>query len=271
MSASSLLLIALCAVTPLFLGVYLLAFRLRNFGIVDVAWAGCFAPLALLYAVAGSGAFMHRVLAALLACIWSVRLALHLGRRVASHHPREDGRYAKLREEWAQHLHLKMGGFFVLQGLLVVLLSLPFALLATVPRGNFGYLEAASLLLVLLSVTGEALADSQLEAFKLDPSRRGKVCDRGLWRWSRHPNYFFEWLVWVGFALAAMAHPSGWLAWLCPLLMLWFLTRMTGIRYTEEQLLRSKGEAYRNYQLRTSAFLPWPSRRQDSTTNPSRS
>jgi len=258
MSATQLLLVSLCTVPPFFLGVYLLGLRLRNFGIVDVAWAGGFAPMVLFYALAGAGDSTHRFLIGAIACAWSLRLATYLGLRVASHHPQEDGRYATLRREWASNLHLKMGTFFVVQGLLIVVLSLPFALVASSGQGELGAWDYAAITLFLMALAGESLADAQLRAFKANPAMRGRVCDQGLWGWSRHPNYFFEGLVWVSFALAATPLPHGWLAWLSPLLIYWFLTRVTGIRYTEEQLLQSKGAAYRDYQQRTNAFIPWP-------------
>jgi len=269
MSPLTLLLIALLGALPVFLAIYALGLRLRNFGIVDVAWAGGFTPIVILYACAGGGDGFHRWLLAVLVSAWSLRLALHLGLRVARHHPKEDGRYASLRREWAPRLHRRMGGFFLFQAILLVVLSMPFALVASASQASFTHWDLAALILVALAVGGEALADAQLDAFKRKPSNHGRVCEAGLWGWSRHPNYFFEWLVWVGFALAAVPVPYGWLAWLSPLLMLWFLTRVTGIRYTEEQLLNSKGDAYRAYQQRTSAFIPWPPQRPRTHLNPS--
>jgi steroid 5-alpha reductase family enzyme len=101
------------------------------------------------------------------------------------------------------------------------------------------------------------VADQQLKRFRQDPANKGKVCQTGLWNYSRHPNYFFEWLVWVAFFLAAAATPLGWLTVYCPALMLYFLFRVTGIPATEEQSIRTKGEAYREYQRTTSVFVPW--------------
>jgi steroid 5-alpha reductase family enzyme len=108
-----------------------------------------------------------------------------------------------------------------------------------------------------MSLSGEALADRQLESFKRDPQNRGRVCDVGLWRYSRHPNYFFEWLIWLSYALYASTSPAGWAAWIAPALILYFLLRVTGIPATEAQALRSRGDAYRRYQARTSPFVPW--------------
>jgi steroid 5-alpha reductase family enzyme len=118
-------------------------------------------------------------------------------------------------------------------------------------------LEYAGIALWLVAVIGESIADAQLAAFKRDPANRGHVCQRGLWNYSRHPNYFFEWFVWVAWAVYALASPFGWLAMICPVLMLVFLLRVTGIVATEAQALRSRGEEYVRYQQSTSAFVPW--------------
>ncbi len=260
MSASTLLLWAWPIASVAFGLLFFAARRLRNFGVVDIAWAGGFLPLAAFCALRGEGAVIHRVLIGVMMGAWSLRLALMLGDRVWRLHPEEDGRYVQLRKEWADRLDATMAGFYLLQAQLLVLLGLPAALAAGNAAPNISAWEWAGAALWLVALAGETLADAQLAAFKRDPANRGKVCDRGLWRYSRHPNYFFEWLVWIGFALVATPAPHGWMAWACPLLMVFFLLRVTGIRYTEEQLLRSKGAAYRAYQERTSAFIPWPPR-----------
>jgi steroid 5-alpha reductase family enzyme len=109
----------------------------------------------------------------------------------------------------------------------------------------------------LVALAGEGLADFQLKRFKADPANAGKICQSGLWNYSRHPNYFFEWLVWVGFFVFAWDSPGGCLTVLCPGLMLYFLLHVTGIPITEEFSVKSKGDAYRQYQQATSAFVPW--------------
>ena len=173
------------------------------------------------------------------------------------HHPTEDGRYQQLRRDWGEQLGVKMFFFFQAQAVLLVVLTVPFLLAARNPAPGWHPLEIAGLVLWLVALGGEALADAQLARFKRDPANRGRVCAVGLWRLSRHPNYFFEWLVWIAYALFASASPWGWTTFYCPALMLYFLLVVTGIRYTEDQLLRSKGDAYRAYQRRTSAFIPW--------------
>ncbi|MBK9772272.1 MAG: DUF1295 domain-containing protein [Candidatus Obscuribacter sp.] len=119
--------------------------------------------------------------------------------------------------------------------------------------GNWQYL---AICIFVLALAGEGLADSQLESFKKDPANRGKVCQSGLWQYSRHPNYFFEWLVWVAFLFFVCNYPAGLYSFYCPAMMYFFLTRVTGIKATEEQALRTKGDAYKKYQESTSAFFP---------------
>jgi steroid 5-alpha reductase family enzyme len=109
----------------------------------------------------------------------------------------------------------------------------------------------------VIAFLGELTSDAQLARFKKDPKNKGRVCDVGLWRYSRHPNYFFEWLIWMSFATVASSAQWGYVGFVSPALILYFLLRVTGIPATEEQALRSKGEAYRKYQRTTSVFVPW--------------
>ena len=258
MSTIILLCLALAAVCSGFALLFLVARRLNNFGIVDVAWSLGFTPLAAFYGHFGGGAFSRRLLITTMAGLWSLRLGGYLARRVLGHLKTEDGRYRQLRLDWAANLNVKMAQFFQFQALLLVALAAPFLLAARNPAPSLHPLEIAAAALWLFALFGETLADAQLAAFKRAPANRGRVCDSGLWRWSRHPNYFFEWLIWVAFALFALASPWGWIALYCPALMLFFLLKVTGVKYTEDQLLRSKGEPYRRYQECTSAFVPWP-------------
>ena len=237
--------------------VYLVARALDNYGIVDVAWAYAFGALATFYAMAGAGWGVRRALLATLVALWSLRLGTHLLVRVASHHPVEDSRYGQLRRDWAAVFHPKMFGFFQLQAVSVVGLGLGFSFSVQNDAPRLLPLEIAGAVLWLLALTGESVADAQLAAFKRNPANRGLVCDAGLWRYSRHPNYFFEWLIWVAYFVFALASPWGWLAVIGPAGILFLLLRVTGIPLAEAQSLRSRGDAYRRYQERTSAFVPW--------------
>lgn len=248
---------ALAGLCGLFGLLYLVARRIDNYGIVDIVWSYAFALLAGYYAIFSVGWLPRRGLIAGLAVVWSLRLGTHLARRVIGHHPVEDGRYVQLRKDWAGNFAPKMAGFFQMQAASVVLLGVPFLLPALNSSPQFHPLEIAGALLWLVAILGESLADTQLAGFKRDPANRGRVCAVGLWRYSRHPNYFFEWLIWVSYFVFALASPWGWIAVLSPAIILYLLLRVTGIPLTEQQSLRSKGDAYRRYQEVTSAFVPW--------------
>jgi steroid 5-alpha reductase family enzyme len=216
-----------------------------------------FIPLALLYRIFGDGEPARQNLITLMVLLWSARLGSHLWKRVMGHHPEEDGRYRELRAAVEGHENFFFFWFFQAQALLLAVLSLPILLADFDPRVSLGFSDVLGFVVWLVALVGESLADRQLAAFKADPANKGKVCSAGLWRYSRHPNYFFEWLIWVSFFFFALPAPWGWTTILCPALMLYFLLRVTGIPYTEEQSLRSRGLAYRQYQRSTSAFVPW--------------
>ena len=249
------LLVGSVAVCGLMLLLWLIHLPLRNASIVDPGWASCLVLLAAIDAAIGGGYRVRALWTATMAALWGLRLALYLLSRVLGHP--EEGRYVQLRRDWGGNLPLKFLLFFQFQALLAVLLSLPFLLVSINRSPHLSILEFVSSGLWLVAWIGESAADFQLLRFKSNSANRGVICRVGLWKYSRHPNYFFEWLIWMAFALFALASPYGYLALFAPLLMLYFLFRVTGIPATEEQALRSKGEAYRQYQLTTSAFVPW--------------
>jgi steroid 5-alpha reductase family enzyme len=228
---------------------------LRNASVVDPGWAMGVAMLAVIYA-AVCGGTPRAWLIATMAGLWGVRLSLYLLLTRVIGHP-EEGRYVQLRKEWGGNLPLKFLAFFEFQALLCVILSGPFLLAAMNPRAEMSGFEIAGAILWFFAFIGEIAADSHLAAFKRNPANRGKTCQQGLWRYSRHPNYFFEWLIWVAYAVFALGSPYGYLAFFSPALMLFFLYRVTGIPATEAQALRSRGEEYRRYQATTSEFVPW--------------
>lgn len=229
---------------------------IRNAAVVDVGWAAGLGILAVYYASAGPGYAARRYAIAAMAAIWSFRLAGYLLFVRVLGHP-EEGRYVQLRAEWKTRLPLRFFFFFEFQALLDLVLSLPFLIACLDPRAPLGILEKAGAAIWLMGIAGEAVADAQLNAFKKNPANKGKTCRAGLWNYSRHPNYFFEWTVWVGYAVFALGSPGGWLGLLSPALILYFLLKLTGIPATEAQARRSRGEEYRQYQRVTSAFVPW--------------
>jgi steroid 5-alpha reductase family enzyme len=240
-------------------GAWLRQRRTHNAGIVDVLWAASLGVLALAYALFGDGWAPRRVLVAVLAGLWSARLTLHLAHRVRTE--REDGRYAALRSRLADRFDRWMLVFFQAQALLATALSLVFLVPALAEHAGWRVWDALAVLVWIVALTGETLADRQLQAWRADPSNRGKTCRSGLWRFSRHPNFFFEWLHWIAYAVLAIGLPFGWAVWLAPASMLFLILRVTGIPPTEEQALRTRGDDYRAYQRTTSAFFPWPPRR----------
>lgn len=232
--------------------------RLNNAGFVDVAWSYGFAVVVAMYAAMGPGDPLRKGLIMAMVGVWSLRLGTHLLIRVAGHHPTEDARYAALREAFPKRVWLMFFGFFLLQGLLIGILSAPFAVACANPAPGLGPWEIAGAALWVLALGGEVLADGQLKRFRADPANKGRVCQTGLWRYSRHPNYFFEWVIWVAFFVFACGSPWGWVTFFCPLIMLHFLLNVTGVPPAEEQSLKSRGDAYREYQRTTSVFVPLP-------------
>ena len=233
--------------------------RIRDASHVDVAWAVLIACCAILYALLADGDTGHRVLAAALASVWGFRLGAYLFlKRILG--KEEDGRYQELRRRWGPHANRNFFVFFQAQALFVVFFSLPFAFIAQSDESGLGTLEWVGIAVWAIGNAGTILSDYQLAQWRGNPENRGKTARAGLWSWSRHPNYFFEWVNWCGIALVASATPWGWLSWLVPAGLLYLLFKVTGIPETEAQALRSR-EDYAEYQRTTSVFVPLPTRR----------
>ncbi len=250
--------IGTAAAFVLFALTWLLSLKLNNFSFVDVTWSYALAFIAPLYALLGGGFMQRKIIAVTIALVWSARLGTYLLIRVKGHHPHEDARYAVLREKWKDGLAKNFFFFFQAQALLIVLLSVPVLLACLNPTPELGLIEMIGAIVWLVGICGEGLSDAQMQRFKADPASKGKVCQVGLWHYSRHPNYFFESVVWWGFWLFACGSPWGWITLYAPAMILYFLLRVTGIPLTEECSVKSKGDAYREYQRTTSAFVPWP-------------
>ncbi len=236
-----------------------IAQRTRNAGIVDVGWALSFTAVVALFGAQAHSARDAYLPIGVIVVLWSTRLGCYLIDRGAVFGP-EEGRYVELRRRWALGAPRKFYVFFQAQALLTGILSTAFIVpfLATPTDG--GVLRAIGASISLMGIVGEAASDATLARWKRDPANRGKVCDIGLWGYSRHPNYFFEWFVWLGFAVYGLAFVDngGWIALLGQGLIFATIWKVTGIPATEEQALRSKGELYRDYQRRVSKFVPLP-------------
>lgn len=249
-------------------GVVLLTMRLTfayaenidNYSVVDTTWSANFCLLVVCFALLSDAPWVHRGLVLVPVSLWSLRLAWHLHQRM--HNKPEEGRYVELRRRWSYPDPAKfkpqMQRFYRLQAYSNVILSLPMWLVTQNQQATVHWLEWIGGAIMILSIAGEALSDAQLSAFKADRTRQEAVCQRGLWNYSRHPNYFFEWLFWVGLSCESIViGPWGLLGPVMACIMLYLLLNVTGIRATEEQALRSKGAAYAEYQRTTSRFIPW--------------
>lgn len=228
-------------------------------GIVDIMWTAGVGVLGVSFALLANGYAARRILIALLIGGWSWRLAYYLFARVLS--LPEDGRYEKMKRDWGDKAQSRMFAFFQIQAFWSVLFAAPVLVAATNTRQPLGWMDALGLAIWIIAVQGERLADRQLAAFRSNPANRGGVCDTGLWRYSRHPNYFFEWIHWWSYVAIGWAAPNGWLTLFGPAVMIFFLFKVTGIPPTEANALASRGERYREYQRTTSVFFPWPPRK----------
>lgn len=244
------------ATAVMFVGVWFVCHKINNAGYIDVAWAFCIGAWAIAAAVVFQDGSGRSYFVALMGAAWAFRLAWHLFSRLYG--KEEDGRYAHMRAHFASKSPLAFFIFFQLQAGFVVLFLAPMIAAMNI-AGPLGWREGLAAVIWLIAMRGEATADRQLAAFKSDPENRGKVCKQGLWRYSRHPNYFFEWIHWFAYLAigATMSTSIGYAALLGPVVMLIFLLFVTGIPYTEMRAIQSKGEAYKQYQRETSAFIPW--------------
>lgn len=232
----------------------------RNAGIVDIGWAAGFLIVMVIYFLLGNGDWLKSTILLLMVGIWSGRLCYMLCRRYVE--GIEDPRYRDIRDKWGDHnSDFKFLILFVFQGVLIVILSIPFLVVSCCPEEEWSVWEVLGLFVWSIGVAGSYFADEQLRAFKLTPGSDLEVCNVGLWRYSRHPNYFFEWIVWVGYFLYALSASWGFIALLSPALMYYLLRYVSGVPMVEAHLLKTRGDGYRRYQATTSEFFPWFSRK----------
>jgi len=243
----------------------------KRAGIVDAAWSFAIAFGALYVAVIHvEGDLWTRIFIGVASSIWFARLGWHLITRY-QHETTEDGRYARMRAASGRLEVPVFLLFFLFQALIALLFSLPMWVLTQIPQAEWTALHPLLLLAALLLMAGafwgETTADRQLAQFRALRTNRGKTLRTGLWAYSRHPNYFFEWLHWfayplIGLDLVLQGSMEGGLSiwvyglWLYPVLMFVFLYFVTGIPFTEQQALSNRGEDYRRYQQDTPLFFP---------------
>ncbi len=250
---------ALCVAVYLASG-WLLSVRLRDVSFVDVMWGPGFALVAAVGALLGSGEAARRAIVVVLVGVWGLRLATHIF--VRNRGQAEDYRYRAMRErQGPRFVWLSAITVFGLQGALLLFIALPLvAATALRDAPAPGLFDIAGIALFLFGFLFEAIGDAQLTRFRANPANRGKVCDVGLWRYSRHPNYFGDATLWWGFYLLACAVPGGWWTVGSPLVMTVLLLKVSGVALLERGLSSTK-PGYADYVARTSAFVPWLPRR----------
>lgn len=230
---------------------------------VDALWTFGVGAAGLLVALwplsAGEIQFRQGAVAGLVA-LWSLRLGGHLVERALK--GAADERYEALKRQWGDKAQGRLFVFLMLQAAAGALLVVSLLVAARNPAPGPSPMDLLGVLVMLVALGGEATADRQLASFKANPANRGRICDTGLWAWSRHPNYFFEWLGWCAWPLLAIdltgQWPWGWLALTAPVYIYWLLTRVSGVPPLEAHMRRTRPEAFADYAARTSRFFPRP-------------
>lgn len=235
--------------------------RTGNSGWIDVTWTLSLGAVAAVTALT-CGTGPRAVLVAVFVGVWSLRLGLHLAARTSR--ASDDPRYRDLMEQWGAAAPRRLFWFAQSQAAVSLLLTAAILAAACNPTSFPGVGDVLALAVFITGLAGEAVADAQLRRFKADPANRGRICDRGLWAWSRHPNYFFEWVCWLSYPLLAIApasgYAAGYAALVAPLCMYWLLAHVSGVPPLETHLMRTRGAAFAIYRMRTSVFFPRPPR-----------
>jgi len=257
MTLASIFLIAWGFSAVVMLLLWMVQYKTENAGIVDVAWS-FLTPMIGVWLILmdqiENGARQWLIIG--LALFWGFRLGTFLYNRVMNEI--EDGRYRYMREYCGKHAQVVMFVFFQVQATWTILFALPFWAAARNSNPHVGLLDMLGISVWIIAIAGEVISDQQLHRFRMNPVNKGIVCNTGLWRYSRHPNYFFEWLQWWAFVLIGYGSDYWWLTWTGLIVIYVFITRITGVPYTEQQSIRSRGDAYREYQKTTSMFFPLP-------------
>ncbi len=225
----------------------------KNPAIVDLAWTLLMGGLGLFYYLAAAPTTGASLAVLSLTLIWCLRLSLLIGYRLITFV--HDGRYDALNASWKGNEAIRYLFFFAFQGIAALFLTLPVFFTMVYRTAPWSWTDHLGLFLAVVGFVGESLADYQLQ--RLIRSQPGTLCNVGLWRYSRHPNYFFEWVFWMGIFCLALPAPFGWITIISPLGLLGTLLFVTGIPPAEAQSLRSKPDAYKQYQRQTSPFIPW--------------
>lgn len=237
------------------------ALAARRNDIADIAWGLGFISISLwLLLRPGAPLSARQCIVSALVALWGTRLAWHVGRRNLRPGRPEDRRYAEWRRAWGRWFVLRTYvQVFLLQGIFMLLIAAPLLVVGAAASPALGAMDWAGIAVWLVGFAFETVGDAQLARFLSGPAREGRIMDRGLWAWSRHPNYFGEATMWWGLGLIALSAPGGWMGLAGPVTITWLLTRVSGIPMLEAR--RAGDPAWEAYKARTSAFLPLPPRK----------
>ena len=249
------LLIGLVSSSAIMTVLWLVQRKSGNAGIVDVAWAAIVGSLGVFYACWPTGIVWLKWLVAGMITLWSVRLTWYLFRRVVGHP--EEGRYRQLRQDYGDAADRRFFRFYQAQALAAWAFALPVMVICRSASPPAAWLVGVAVLMWISGVLGVYVSDRQLEYFKARDDNRGKTCRAGLWRYSRHPNYFFEWVHWCSYVPLSLGSGYWWVSALVAIALLLAVLFVTGIPPTEAQAVASRGDDYRKYQQTTSPFVPW--------------
>jgi len=234
---------------------FLVALKLRRNDVADVAWGAGFIVLALVAQFAAADVSNRGILLLALVAVWGLRLSLHIGLRNKG--KAEDPRYRKWREEWGAHARARAYfQVFLLQGFLIVVILFPVTYVLAHRSSGLTWLDALGAAVWLVGFVFEAVGDLQLARFKKDPGNRGRVITSGLWKYTRHPNYFGEVTLWWGVWLIACSAPGGWKTVFGPATITALILLVSGIPLLERKY--DGNLEFKEYQRRTSAFFPLP-------------
>lgn len=249
---------AAAAVAVLIVVTWLVGLWMRDSSVIDPIWGPAFVLVALVAALTGDGDSSRRWMLLGMTAAWGLRLGWHLTRRKLAE-PGEDRRYRAMREAHPTDFALwSLRSVYLVQGLLVLVISLPLQVAANREAG-LSWAIAPGVVVYLVGLLFEAVGDEQLRRFKADPANRGRVMDRGLWRYTRHPNYFGDACVWWGLWLVALPAGGTWWTFVAPVVMTVLLVRVSGKGLLERDIAERR-PAYADYIRRTSGFLPLPPR-----------
>jgi steroid 5-alpha reductase family enzyme len=246
----------LVAVAAMMITGWLISLAYRNVTIVDSLWGLGFILVAWLTFFMSDGVWSRKMLIAVLVTLWGLRLSIYLSWR--NWGKGEDPRYGSWRKKSGDRFWLvSLFKVFILQALFLWVISLAVQIgqLASIPA-KLTWLDGLGIIVWAVGFTFESLGDWQLAKFKSDPASKGRVMDRGLWAYTRHPNYFGEFLIWWGIFLITLSTPNSWWTILSPAIITMVLLKMTGIPLTEQELVKNR-PGYSEYVKRTSAFVPW--------------